>query len=115
MPKACSIYHEITTLGGYNSLGRLTEALYGENTDLSSNPNRYTERVLEYTANGNVRRFQRHIIRRFSPPHPHEYSLPAAHRPTFRLKVCISDGNSLTCRRKQQTRNAYDKESSHIP
>ena len=23
-----------------------------------------TERVLEYTANGNVRRFQRHIIRR---------------------------------------------------
>ena len=47
----------------YDALGRLTEALYGENTDLSSNPNRYTERVLEYTANGNVRRFQRHGLK----------------------------------------------------
>ena len=31
---------------------------------LATSPNRYTERVLEYTYNGNVRRFQHHIIRR---------------------------------------------------
>ncbi|MDE6079199.1 MAG: hypothetical protein K2G35_03950 [Duncaniella sp.] len=47
----------------YDALGRLTETLYGENTDITSNPNRYTERVLEYTANGNVRRFQRHGLK----------------------------------------------------
>ena len=30
---------------------------------LATSPNRYTERVLEYTANGNVRRFQRHGLK----------------------------------------------------
>ncbi|MDE6692824.1 MAG: hypothetical protein K2K05_05505, partial [Muribaculaceae bacterium] len=47
----------------YDVLGRLTDAVYGENTSLESNPNRYTERVLEYTANGNIRRFQRHGLK----------------------------------------------------
>ncbi len=47
----------------YDELGRLTGAVYGENTTLKSNPNRYTERVLEYTANGNIRRFQRHGLK----------------------------------------------------
>ncbi|MDE6556524.1 MAG: hypothetical protein K2K55_06125 [Duncaniella sp.] len=41
----------------------LTDAVYGENTTLTENPNRYTERVLEYTANGNIRRFQRHGLK----------------------------------------------------
>jgi RHS repeat-associated protein len=47
----------------YDELGRLTEATYGENTTLKSNPNRYTERVLEYSANGAIKRFQRHGLK----------------------------------------------------
>ncbi len=47
----------------YNELGWLTEAAYGENSNLQSNTHRYTERVLEYNANGAMKRFQRHGLK----------------------------------------------------
>ena len=43
----------------YDALGRLESAVYGENEGLTTNPNRYNETVLEYTANGAIERFQR--------------------------------------------------------
>ena len=43
----------------YDALGRLESAVYGENVGLSTNPDRYNETVLEYTANGAIERFQR--------------------------------------------------------
>ena len=47
----------------YDDINRLTLAKYGENTDLASDPNRYTERVLEYSTNSMIRRFQRHGLK----------------------------------------------------
>lgn len=44
----------------YDGLNRLTEAVYGEGSLIYQNNNKYTERVLQYTANGMIRRFQRH-------------------------------------------------------
>ena len=43
----------------YDGLDRLTEAVYGEGESLSDKRNRYNEKVVEYTANGAIRRFQR--------------------------------------------------------
>lgn len=43
----------------YDRLGRLESAVYGEGAGLTTNPNRYNETVLEYTANGAIERFQR--------------------------------------------------------
>ena len=43
----------------YDPLNRLTEAVYGEGNNLSDKQNRYNEKVLEYTANGSMKRFQR--------------------------------------------------------
>lgn len=42
----------------YNSLNRLAEAKYGE-SNFSDNLNDYNEKVVEYSANGMIRRFQR--------------------------------------------------------
>ena len=43
----------------YDGLDRLLEATYGERDDLSNHANRYNEKVLSYSANGMIRRFQR--------------------------------------------------------
>ena len=43
----------------YDWLDRLTEAVYGETPSLSDKENRYNEKVIEYTANGAMKRFQR--------------------------------------------------------
>ena len=43
----------------YDNLDRLKEAVYGETPSLSDKQNRYNEKVLEYTANGTIKRFQR--------------------------------------------------------
>lgn len=43
----------------YDKLGRLTEAVYGEGEDLAGKKNRYNEKVLGYTANSAITRFQR--------------------------------------------------------
>lgn len=43
----------------YDGLDRLTRGIYGETPSLSDKLDRYSEEVLEYTANGNIRRFQR--------------------------------------------------------
>ena len=43
----------------YDALGRLESAVYGEGVGLTTNPDRYNETVLEYTANGAIERFQR--------------------------------------------------------
>ena len=43
----------------YDALGRLESAVYGEGVGLTTNPDRYNETVLEYTANGVIERFQR--------------------------------------------------------
>nr|MBP7473162.1 hypothetical protein [Prevotella sp.] len=43
----------------YNNLNWLTKATYGEDATIDINPNRYDEAVLEYDANGNMKRFQR--------------------------------------------------------
>ncbi len=48
----------------YDSLSRLTFAEYGENNDLSTNPNRFDEKVLEYDDNGNIERLQRRGLKR---------------------------------------------------
>ena len=42
----------------YDPLNRLSEAVYGEN-DFSDNINDYNEKVVEYSANGMMKRFQR--------------------------------------------------------
>lgn len=44
----------------YDGLNRLTAAEYGERDGIYNNPNKYTEKVLQYTANGMIKRFQRH-------------------------------------------------------
>ena len=43
----------------YDGLDRLKEAVYGETSSLSDKQNRYNEKVIEYTANGAMKRFQR--------------------------------------------------------
>ena len=43
----------------YDALGRLREAVYGEGPSLADRQNRYNEKVVEYSANGAIRRFQR--------------------------------------------------------
>ena len=43
----------------YDGLDRLKEAVYGETPSLSDKQNRYNEKVMEYTANGAMKRFQR--------------------------------------------------------
>lgn len=43
----------------YDGLDRLQEAVYGETPSLSDKQNRYNEKVIEYTANGAMKRFQR--------------------------------------------------------
>ena len=43
----------------YDGLDRLKEAVYGETASLSDKQNRYNEKVIEYTANGAMKRFQR--------------------------------------------------------
>ena len=43
----------------YDNLDRLKEAVYGETPSLSDKQNRYNEKVLEYTGNGAMKRFQR--------------------------------------------------------
>ena len=43
----------------YDGLDRLKEAVYGETPSLSDKQNRYNEKVIEYTANGAMKRFQR--------------------------------------------------------
>ena len=43
----------------YDGLDRLKEAVYGETPSLSDKQNRYNEKVIEYTANGAMKRVQR--------------------------------------------------------
>ena len=43
----------------YDGLDRLKEAVYGETPSLSDKQNRYNEKVIEYSANGAIKRFQR--------------------------------------------------------
>ena len=43
----------------YDGLDRLKDAVYGETASLSDKQNRYNEKVIEYTANGAMKRFQR--------------------------------------------------------
>lgn len=43
----------------YDYLDRLKEASYAENADMSANPGRYDEKIIRYTANGAIERFQR--------------------------------------------------------
>ena len=43
----------------YDGLSRLTDADYGERETLDNHANRYNEKVLEYTGNGGIKRFQR--------------------------------------------------------
>lgn len=47
----------------YDGMNRLTQALYGEHQTIDTNPNRYTETVLEYDPNGGIERFQRHGLK----------------------------------------------------
>ena len=47
----------------YDALNRLTLARYGEHADISTNPNRYTEKVGLYSTNSMIRRFQRHGLK----------------------------------------------------
>ncbi|MCM1520670.1 MAG: hypothetical protein NC098_07785, partial [Lachnoclostridium sp.] len=47
----------------YDELNRLTEAAYGDGEDLDGHAHRYSERVLSYSANGSIRRFQRHGLK----------------------------------------------------
>ena len=44
----------------YDGLSRLTSAIYGEGTDISSNANRFTEKVTGYDLNGNIKGLQRY-------------------------------------------------------
>ena len=55
--------NESTTRGykfTYDGLSRLTSAIYGEGTDISSNANRFTEKVMGYDLNGNIKGLQRY-------------------------------------------------------
>ena len=55
--------NESTTRGykfAYDGLSRLTSATYGEGTDISSNANRFTEKVTGYDLNGNIKGLQRY-------------------------------------------------------
>ena len=53
-----------TTLRGYkfsyDGLGRLLDAVYGEGSTISTNPNRFTEKITSYDRNGNILALQRH-------------------------------------------------------
>ena len=44
----------------YDGLNRLTSATYGEGTGISSNANRFTEKVTSYDKNGNIKGLQRY-------------------------------------------------------
>ena len=44
----------------YDGLNRLTSATYGEGTSISSNANRFTEKVTSYDKNGNIKGLQRY-------------------------------------------------------
>ena len=44
----------------YDGLDRLTSATYGEGTSISSNANRFTEKVTSYDKNGNIKGLQRY-------------------------------------------------------
>ena len=44
----------------YDGLSRLTSAVYGEGTDISSNTDRFTEKVTGYDLNGNIKGLQRY-------------------------------------------------------
>ena len=44
----------------YDNLNRLTAATYGEGTSVSSNANRFTEKVTGYDLNGNIKGLQRY-------------------------------------------------------
>ena len=55
--------NESTTRGykfTYDGLSRLTSAVYGEGTDISSNAGRFTEKVTGYDLNGNIKGLQRY-------------------------------------------------------
>ena len=55
--------NEATTRGykfAYDGLNRLTSATYGEGTNITSNPNRFTEKVTAYDAQGNILALQRY-------------------------------------------------------
>ena len=55
--------NESTTRGykfSYDNLNRLTAATYGEGTSVSSNANRFTEKVTGYDLNGNITGLQRY-------------------------------------------------------
>ena len=55
--------NESTTRGykfTYDGLSRLTSATYGEGTAISSNANRFTEKVTGYDLNGNIKGLQRY-------------------------------------------------------
>ena len=43
-----------------HNLSRLTSAVYGEGTSISSNANRFTEKVTGYDKNGNIKGLQRY-------------------------------------------------------
>ena len=43
----------------YDTANRLTDAVYGEKDNLGTNANRFTEKVLEYDKNGNIKRLER--------------------------------------------------------
>ena len=43
----------------YDTANRLTDAVYGEKDNLVTNANRFTEKVLEYDKNGNIKRLER--------------------------------------------------------
>jgi RHS repeat-associated protein len=43
----------------YDAANRLTDAVYGEKDNLGTNANRFTEKVLEYDKNGNIKRLER--------------------------------------------------------
>ena len=45
---------------GYDGLNRLTASLYAEGSDMSQNKDRYSENILDYSANGSVERLQRY-------------------------------------------------------
>ena len=53
-----------TTLRGYkftyDGLNRMLDAVYGEGTSISSNANRFTEKVTGYDKNGNILALQRY-------------------------------------------------------
>ena len=46
-----------------NGYGWLTEAVYDEHANIGTNPNRYTERMLDFMPNGGVRRLQHHGLK----------------------------------------------------